>query len=833
MQENPSGLGDQTSSRLTPKPRTSRQAMKIGTVILTLAAGWYGSNVLALGDVPVGGTTPTAPVDAAPQPEGLKGVPVPTPSNLGEFVANKSEAIRLGKALFWDMQLGSDGKTACASCHFQAGSDSRSKNQVNPGQARMSSPSTPNPDNSFQLGGPNYQFKKDDFPFHKLSNPDDANSAVLRSVNEVAGSAGVFNERFVSAPAGATADIRNPAGDAVFHVGGVQTRQVTGRNTPTNINAVFNFRNFYDGRAQYLFNGVNPFGARDESARVYKNVSSLFSKKVEPVQVRIDNASMASQASGPPLSNVEMTADGRRFMDIGRRLLPARPLVQQKVSSSDGVLGTSVHSTGLGLKDSNYASLVKTAFKPEWWNGSQVVQIDAAGKRTVVSQPATLSSNQYTQMEANFSLFFGLALQMYQSTLVSDDSPFDRYMAGNGSAMTRTQALGMGVFFGKGQCANCHGGAEFTNASVRKTLKEPLQRMVMGDGQIAVYDEGFYNTAVRKTLDDITNGAKDPFGRPISNTGLAQAVGSSEFKRLIGISPNITVSKSERIAVNGAFKTPTVRNVELTAPYFANGGTLTLRDLVDFYDRGGNFAHTNRADLDADIKPLGLSEDEKTWLVDFMVALTDDRVRYKKAPFDHPQLFINAGHTGDDRSVVNAGNGLAKDDVVELPAVGRDGVGRLAIPKTFLGEGFSGNPIVSIRSAHSDKCLDIAGASTSSGAKLIQWSCSGANNQRFQLVHAKDGSMRLYAAHSGKNIEVPGSSSTDGKPLEQATAVDSAAQYWKVMDAGNGLFQIYNQKNGKCMDIWGNATANGGTVAQFACKSLADVGAKNQLFKLY
>jgi cytochrome c peroxidase len=673
-----SGPGIQAFAHLTPASRTQRQIVKIGSVILILAAGWHGGHALALGDVPATGITPGAPVDAAAKPEGLKGIPVPTPSNLGEFVASKSAAIRLGKALFWDMQVGSDGKTACASCHFQAGSDSRTLNQVNPGQARMASPTTPNPSRSFQVGGPNYQFKRDDFPFHKLSNPNDQNSAVLRSINDVAGSAGVFNERLVAVTAGASADTRNPAGDTLFQVGGVQTRQVTSRNTPTNINAIFNFRNFYDGRAQYLFNGVNPFGARDEKARVYK----LVSQTVEPVQVRIDNASMASQASGPPLSTVEMTADGRRFMDIGRRLLPARPLALQRVRSGDSVLGASVHSSRMGLKDADYASLVKRAFRSEWWNGSQVVQIDAAGKRSIVARPATLRSNQYTQMEANFSLFFGLALQMYQATLVSDDSPFDRFMAGDASAMTRTQALGMGVFFGKGQCANCHGGAEFTNASVRKTLKEPLQRMVMGDGRTAVYDEGFYNSAVRKTLDDIANGAMDPFGRPISNTGLAQAVGSSEFKRLLGISPNITVSKSERIAVNGAFKTPTLRNVELTAPYFANGGSLTLRETVEFYNRGGNFAQNNRADLDGDIKPLGLNEDEKTWLVDFMTALTDERVRYQRAPFDHPQLFINNGHTGNDRSVLNAGNGLAKDETIELPAVNAAGVDKP--PANFL-----------------------------------------------------------------------------------------------------------------------------------------------------
>jgi cytochrome c peroxidase len=56
-----------------------------------------------------------------PAPPSLKTVAVPEPPNLGEFVRDRTAAIQLGKALFWDMQVGSDGRTACASCHFAAG----------------------------------------------------------------------------------------------------------------------------------------------------------------------------------------------------------------------------------------------------------------------------------------------------------------------------------------------------------------------------------------------------------------------------------------------------------------------------------------------------------------------------------------------------------------------------------------------------------------------------------------------------------------------------------------------------------------------------------------
>ncbi|MGE4602970.1 MAG: cytochrome c peroxidase, partial [Planctomycetota bacterium] len=60
-------------------------------------------------------------------------LPTPLPANLSEFVVDTTKAIELGKALFWDSQRGSDGATACATCHFSGGSDTRDRNQAHPG----------------------------------------------------------------------------------------------------------------------------------------------------------------------------------------------------------------------------------------------------------------------------------------------------------------------------------------------------------------------------------------------------------------------------------------------------------------------------------------------------------------------------------------------------------------------------------------------------------------------------------------------------------------------------------------------------------------------------
>jgi len=66
---------------------------------------------------------------------------------------------------------------------------------------------------------------------------------------------------------------------------------------------------------------------------------------------------------------------------------------------------------------------------------------------------------------------------------------------------------------------------------------------------------------------------------------------------------------------------------------------------MDFYDRGGDFHDENIADLPTDITDLGLTHSEKEAIIAFLHSLTDQRVKYEQAPFDHPQLFVPNGHT--------------------------------------------------------------------------------------------------------------------------------------------------------------------------------------------
>lgn len=605
---------------------------------------------------------PQVVAQAVPQPpQPLSSLSRPEPPNLFEFVANKEVAITLGKALFWDMQVGSDGRSACASCHFHAGADPRSKNQVNPGLERK-----PSPDTRFNLAKPNQQLRPDDFPFHGFSNPDNASSRLVRTSNDIVSSQGVFSERFTAVVPGQFQDLRSVVADSIFRIATVILRKVEPRNTPTVINAVFNHRNLWDGRANYVFNGVNPFGKRDVNARVYKAAAN---GSVTPVQVVIPEASLASQASGPPLSDLEMSAAGRTFPQLARKMLSLKPLGSQRIAHDDSRFWAYRGAGNVGLSVT-YDHLIRSAFRREWWSSTA---------------PISLGGVNYTQTEANFSLFFGLALQLYQATLVSDQTPFDRYAQGYTTALTSEQQLGLGLFWGKAKCANCHGGPAFTNAAIkRQPMPESMSRMVMANAGTAVYDEGFYNIGVTPTHEDLGLGNNDPFGNPMSLSGVAR-LGADRFAALEGFKPNLTVGATERIAVRGAFKTPGLRNVELTAPYFHNGSAATLLQVVEFYNRGGNFRSQNIADLDADIQPLNLSHPEKLALVAFMRSLTDERVRKHAAPFDHPELLVPMGHVGDTTNVFNDGKGLAVDDWRQLTAVGWRGYAAGAGPSSFLG----------------------------------------------------------------------------------------------------------------------------------------------------
>ncbi len=535
----------------------------------------------------------------------LRTIPVPQPTNVDQYIRNRGALTLLGKALFWDMQLGSDGRTACATCHFHAGADHRSQHQL------------ANSKFAFPL---NTTLASSDFPFHTLSDPSSNNSTVLRDNSGIYGSAGVFRRKFTAVNFSSGTDDGYDLSDiASFALDGLNLRQVTTRNSPSVINAVFNARNFWDGRARNAFNGSSPFGASDAGAAVlvYRD------GQLQAEKVTSTNASLASQAVGPPTNNVEMSYDGLTWPTLAQRMLSLRPLAGQRVAEDDSVFSVFVNAGSKGLHPSiTYGSLVQTAFAPEYWQSPE-------------------GRNGFSQAEANFALFFGLALQQYQSTLVSDDSPFDRFSSGDTTAMTQQQINGLNLFRGRAECNTCHSGSEFTAASVGALLNNGGR----GGPPNAGTDTGFFRTGVSPRDADLGLGGVDGFGNPLSRNPNA---------------PN----------VQGAFKTPGLRNVEFTGPYFHNGGQATLEQVVEFYNRGSDFP---AGGLGPDIRRLNLNANDRAALVAFMKALSDDRVKFQRAPFDHPELCIPNGHTNTVQTADARFTLSADENWVAIPATGKSG----------------------------------------------------------------------------------------------------------------------------------------------------------------
>ncbi|MBT8342997.1 MAG: c-type cytochrome [Desulfatitalea sp.] len=560
---------------------------------------------------PLGNVTSVANATLDIPPPLLEDVPEPT--GLDQFVKDRAALLKLGKALFWDMQVGSDGIQACASCHFHAGADNRIKNQVSPGV--LADPK----DTTFQLGGaPNYTLMNTDFP---LSTDSDMNDTVS--------SQGVFSGEPI-----------DPDGFQI-NVNGViiKVRRVEPRNTPTVINAVFNRLQLWDGHAKDQFNGVTPFGANPQGNYPVVYRAPTRHADWEPFDIiqdgGLNNTSLASIAVGPVTSLFEMTSEERTFPDVqlvlkknGHKLKSVRPLAKQIVSPTDSVLGTSSRSPKLGLIDKDYAAIIEQAFKREWWDSN-------------------VKQDGYTLIEQNFSLYWGLALQEYLSTLKADagpdaGTPFDRYQAGDESALTPQEISGLQIFTdnvanGGGNCSTCHVIPEFTRASVRRTLAQENLNGTAKDSTIAA--NGFFtNFGVRRPGDDPGAGTSSAFPNPPDTP-------------------------------ENTFRAPTLRNIALTAPYMHTGRFSTLEQVVDFYNQGRNDGEVQRA------APLGLTQQQLADLVAFLrCGLTDERVILERAPFDHPQLFVPNGHPGDEHFVTPDKNGNATDELMEIPAVGGDGV---------------------------------------------------------------------------------------------------------------------------------------------------------------
>jgi len=168
-----------------------------------------------------------------------------------------------------------------------------------------------------------------------------------------------------------------------------------------------------------------------------------------------------------------------------------------------------------------------------------------------------------------------MAIATFERTVLSGNSPYDKYKLGNKTAMSASQIRGMDVFFNKAKCDQCHEGASFTLNS-------------------------FHNLGV---------GQKKPEPEP------------GRFA---------VTKKAEDF---GAFKTPTLREIEHTFPYMHDGSLKTLEEVVEYYDKGG----IPNKNLDERIKKLNLTAQDKTDLVAFMKALSGTGWQQLTEPKEFPK----------------------------------------------------------------------------------------------------------------------------------------------------------------------------------------------------
>jgi len=298
----------------------------------------------------------------------------------------------------------------------------------------------------------------------------------------------------------------------------------------------------------------------------------------------------------PPLS---FPADNQPTVDtvaLGRRLF-----YDPKVSGDSSLSCASCHNPGLGFTDGkpvsigmaarmgrrNAPTVLNAAYLPsQFWDGrAKTLEEQAAGP---IANPVEMNHphavfltelNADPAYQAAFERAFGpgpitmskveKCLASFERTMLSGDSPFDRYeYGGEKNALSAAAIRGLAVFRDakKGNCGACH---------------------TIGDRYALFTDGKFHNLGVGMNA----QGELTDLGR---------------------------YEQTKLEADKGAFRTPTLRNVARTGPYMHDGSEKTLKEVVDFYVGGGN----SNPQLDSQIKPLHLTAQEKDDLVEFLKSLT-------------------------------------------------------------------------------------------------------------------------------------------------------------------------------------------------------------------
>ncbi len=296
----------------------------------------------------------------------------------------------------------------------------------------------------------------------------------------------------------------------------------------------------------------------------------------------------------PPPPHVEGNAPNPARIDLGKKLF-----FDTRLSSDGNMSCATCHNPAFGWSDGLSTAkgfkskvlgrasptVINTVYNPiQMWDGRKKDLMDqATGPLESPNEMATdipkvlaflNSSEGYKVAFAKAYPGEGInlktlakAIAAYEATIISNNSPFDRWVKGDKKAMTQQQVKGFRLFTdpNKGNCVVCHSAPNFTDSS-------------------------FNNVGLAS------------FGQENADMGRYE--------------------QRKVAAIKGAFKTPTIRDITLTAPYFHDGSVATLKEVVAHYNVGG----VVKTNLSPNIKVLNLSEQEQADIVAFMEALTSTHV---------------------------------------------------------------------------------------------------------------------------------------------------------------------------------------------------------------
>jgi cytochrome c peroxidase len=305
----------------------------------------------------------------------------------------------------------------------------------------------------------------------------------------------------------------------------------------------------------------------------------------------------------------DMRLSGNATMSCGTCHLQALAFTDGKPSSI-GSTGVQHPRSSMSLVNTAYASrltwanplldrLEDQALTPLF--GDNPVEMGMAGRDAEIgallaSEPkySELARVAFPNDEDPFSVLNAVrSIAAFVRSIVSFDSPYDQYLAGDFDAISPAAERGMELFFSERlECFHCHGGFNFTDSTTHANTDV---------AQVGYHNNGLYNLNASGAYPEI-------------NTGLFDMTGN--------------------VRDMGRFKAPSLRNIAVTAPYMHDGSIVSLEEVLDHYSRGGRLIESGVHQGDGRLSPFKsefvggfeLTETERADLIEFLTSLSDETV---------------------------------------------------------------------------------------------------------------------------------------------------------------------------------------------------------------